>query len=158
MYVFFYWQAKELFKKQGLIESQTINSTDLLIKIVIPYNQSRNYSKFNFIDDNEIKYEGKMYDIVKRENNHNEIILYCISDENEDKLEKAFITYIENHSNEKSNTPVKTILKQLITEGINNSIIQTYPDERIIKYISITSDLYKSPQTEVPTPPPLAIC
>jgi hypothetical protein len=156
--VFFYWQISNLFKKQGFLKLQSINSTELLVKIAIPISQPRNQERYQFIDDHEIKYQGKMYDIVKKEIVNDEIILFCISDENEDKLEKAFISYIENHSNEKSNAPVKTILKQLITEGINNSITQIYSDERIVKYISITSVLYKSPQSEVPTPPPLPIC
>ncbi len=158
VYVFFYWQVKYLIKKQGLIKSQNFNPSELLTKIVITTNQSKNTSEYYFIDDYEINFNGKMYDIVKRYKVDDKIILLCISDENEDKLERTFINYIENSNNDKSTLPIKTILKLLIIDGLHNLASETLSTEKIVEYTTFPTIRYNSYNCEVPTPPPLTIC
>jgi len=57
---------------------------------------------FQRINKNEIRYEGKMYDIVKEERKNDKIIYYCIHDEKEDKLEKDFSKTVNKNLNEKA--------------------------------------------------------
>jgi hypothetical protein len=157
-YVFFYWQVKNLLKEQGLSNSQNFKSANLLIKIVIPSYQTLNSKRFQLLDDHEIRYDGKMYDIVKRDEVNGDIILLCISDENEDKLEKAFINHIENNNNDKSTTPVKNILKQLIADGLVNILSESFSSERVVKYTSFFINNYQSPLSEITDPPPNLVC
>lgn len=154
--MFFYWQVKNYVKKEGYRKSQNITVDEYLVEITIPRNSPKSTAQYQFVEDHEIRYEGKMYDIVSRKVFNDKLILTCISDEDEDKLEKAFADQVENDNT--SNIPIKSIIKRLIQDGVNIPNHRTFLYERIVGYNSFLAVFYLSPQSDVLTPPPNTFC
>src|SRR3989339_594589 len=90
---------EEAFKKMVLPESKEKIEILSISKSVI--NEGKIFQR---IHKKEIKYEGKMYDIVKEEKRSDRIIFYCIHDEKEDKLEKDFAKTVNKNLNQKAVT------------------------------------------------------
>ena len=109
---------------------------------------------FERLNENEVMYYGRMYDIYKEECRNDTIILYCLSDEREDVIEKAFAEYINEKNNDKNISAVTNIIKILITLGIQ-------PEFNDCNYLILQTELlslYSSSITkiiiDIPSPPP----
>ena len=107
-------------------------------------------NKFQKFDD-EIKYDGRMYDIVKEEKNDNDIYFYCYSDEKEDGINK-----IINEQNDKQNHPSKVNYLQknlaknyLSPENIDSNSKSNYSHTLRLEHFNITSHF-----SEILSPPP----
>ncbi|MFH0734611.1 MAG: hypothetical protein V1773_10275 [bacterium] len=144
-YIFVYWKLHKTFKQTGIgkirelavsksIENYDFTSSDIntlpnkellcLIKIHKNFTE-KNSKNIQFIKDNEIRYFGEMFDIIKSQKIKDTVYYLCISDKNEDVLEKAFLEHFNNDNSTKSkNTPVKNIVKNLNFDGIilNNNL------------------------------------
>lgn len=109
---------------------------------------------FMWIHSDEFKYNGDMYDIVKKEENENQLILYCLNDSKETKLEKDFERELDNNTTNKKqnsgdNNPFKTLNSEAASETATNpSDVKkiSYGFNHIKNYIPIC--------TEIPSPPP----
>lgn len=97
-----------------------------------------------------------MYDIVSRKLVGDYLILTCISDEDEDLLEKAFYDMVENDND--SNIPVKSIVKKLIQDGLNDQVKENSLFEIYYDYYPLIIAIYSSPKFDVTTPPPNTEC
>jgi hypothetical protein len=115
--------------------------------------QNRNVD-FRWIESREFKYNGDLYDIVKKEENENQIILYCISDKKETKLEKDFEREIDNSTtNKKLNSGDKNIFNFFNYEVIS----EIDPNLSELKKLSYGCNYIKNYMpifTEIPSPPP----
>ncbi len=107
-------------------------------------------NKFQKFDD-EIKYDGRMYDIVKEENKDNDKYFYCISDEKEDNLIK-----IINKQSDEQNHPSKINYVQkdlaknyLPPENIDSNSKSNYSHTLRLVHFNISSHF-----SEILSPPP----
>ena len=101
--------------------------------------------------DDEIKYDGHMYDIIKEEKQNGDVLIFCWGDEEEDNLNK-----IINEKNDEQNYPTKLnyILKNLTKVFINSRKNNSYLVSRNSIYLIHENMNYISCYSEVPYPPP----
>jgi hypothetical protein len=107
-------------------------------------------SKFVLLDD-EIEYDGQMYDIVRIDKNNNDIYFYCINDKFESSLKNT-----PNTENEKQSFPIQAYFIQKNIEKIfisppkfrNSSLINN------LHFSNSENVIYVSNYLEVLSPPP----
>ena len=112
---------------------------------------------FQFVDKNEFKYYGRMYDIVRRETRGDTVYFYSIRDEKEEKLIADFLLEMKN--NHDTNTvPRKDKLLKLLTFSLECVENDTYCEHGIFSLgkhsFVINSENTISNNQEVPSPPP----
>jgi len=104
--------------RQHIKFNSTTENTEVLV-ISDTEIQSKN-SPFKWMEEDEFRYHGKMYDIIKSEKQGNNNIFYCVNDKNEELLLSRFENYLKHH--EDTNTPYQQkshrILVQIIKEAI----------------------------------------
>ncbi len=115
---------------QGNLNVLDIENKEYLTVLKIP--KSLYYSKsdeFMFVKKHEIKYYGNLYDIIKLEEKSDTIYILCISDRNENLLEKAFLEhfFIDKQTNSKTR-PIKNILDKLTLENYIFEEIKKIPE------------------------------
>jgi hypothetical protein len=109
---------------------------------------------FRWIDSREFKYNGDMYDIVKKDENDKQLIVYCINDTKEKKLEEEFEKRVHKNSSEDKHHPT--------TNNYNFvSLSEPVQLEKIgiaLVYKTLFSywwtDSYKSLNLDIHSPPP----
>lgn len=114
-----YTGYKKQFRKQISSHSNNEN-TEVL---VISDSEIRQHnSPFKWTEEDEFRYHGKMYDIVKCEKQGDNNIFYCVNDKNEEKLLARFEDYMKHHTDselpfqQKSNHLLNQIIKQAVCE------------------------------------------
>ena len=109
---------------------------------------------FRWIESREFKYNGDFYDIIKKEVNENQLILYCISDTKETKLEKDFECELDiNTTNKKLNSGHKNIFNFFNYEVISE-IDSNLSELKKLSYGCNYIKNYMPIFTEIPSPPP----
>jgi hypothetical protein len=109
---------------------------------------------YKLLEENEIRYKGKMYDIYKKFEKDDTIILYCICDDKENNLDKAFSVYIQNLTTKNSPQPaLKNILLNKLSAGILIAVNNLFP-KKTEELISFSNQFFITNYFEVPTPPP----
>ncbi len=78
---------------------------------------------FRWIDENEFRYQGRMYDIISKEERGDSVYLYCIEDSAESDLYAVLDKIIENDSEDPDEQ-----------KALNNFFSQFYSSQEI--YIS----------------------
>jgi len=130
--------------KEEMIELLIFNKEDI----------DNNKIDFRWIHPREFKYKGDMYDIVKKDENDKQLIVYCINDTKEKKLEEEFEKRVHKNSTED---------KQRSTANNYNLVslsepVQSEQIEIELAYNSVFSywrtDSYKSLHPNIPSPPP----
>jgi len=81
--------------KEEMIELLIFNKEDIL--------EGKN--DFRWIHSREFKYKGDMYDIVKKEEDDKQLIVYCINDTKEKKLEVEFDRAVHKNSSDDKQRP-----------------------------------------------------
>ena len=109
---------------------------------------------FKWIHSREFKYNGDMYDIVKKEETAEQLIVYCINDTKEKKLEEDFKREIENNTSNKqqkseNNNSFKTLLAEAVSEPVSK-----LDEVKKLKYGFNYFEFYKPIYTEILSPPP----
>jgi Rps23 Pro-64 3,4-dihydroxylase Tpa1-like proline 4-hydroxylase len=130
--------------EEELIEVLVFNKADILEEKI----------DFRWIHSREFKYNGDMYDIVKKEETDEKLIVHCINDTKEKKLEEEFEKRVHQNSSEDKRLPVnKNIINSLFFEPIQNEQISN----TLVYEISLDykrTDFYQSPFLDIPSPPP----
>jgi len=99
----FYFLIERENAKEEAFEKITLSKSKEKVEVLSITKSVINEGKiFQRINKNEIRYEGKMYDIVKEERKNDKIIFYCIHDKKEDKLEKDFGRTFNKNLNQKA--------------------------------------------------------
>ena len=75
--------------------------------------------RIQWIDDDEFRYQNRMYDVVTRESSNDFLNLYCIEDKNESLLYSYFDRYFQKLIDEDPT-------KEEDLEGFSNSLSQFY--------------------------------
>lgn len=109
---------------------------------------------FRWIHSREFKYNGDMYDIVKKEETDKQLIVHCINDTKEKKLEEEFEKRVNKNSSEDKRLPVKiNIINSLFSEPIQSEQIKNdlvYEQS----FNNWRTDFYQSLFLDIPSPPP----
>lgn len=130
--------------KEELIELLVFNKEDIV-------NQKIN---FRWIHSREFRYNGDMYDIVEKEETESQLIIYCINDTKEKKLEEEFEKRVHQNSSENKQKPsANYLINNLLSEAVQNEKIRM---ELIPEFIfrEQFASRYKSIHSEIPSPPP----
>ena len=154
-YVLVYFEVKKSLKEEAFEKMKDYISEDELDIIVLNKKDlAYNTNECHFLGENEIKYKGKMYDIYRKCETGNEVILYCINDEKENVVEKIFSSYIEDLNSKSSEQPAaRNLLNTKISLGIvpgEDSLLTN----QIIEFILLNKSGLITNFKEVLTPPP----
>jgi len=109
---------------------------------------------FRWIHSSEFKYNCDMYDIVKKEETHKELIVYCINDTKEKRLEEDFEKKVQKNSLEDKQKPVTNFLKFI---SISEPVQFEKSTNSLVKESSFgfwLIEFYQSFNLDIPTPPP----
>jgi len=137
-------QRADMPSKEEMIELLIFNKEDIL--------EGKN--DFRWIHSREFKYKGDMYDIVKKDENDKQLIVYCINDTKEKKLEEEFEKKVHKNSSEDKQRPTTNNYNFVsISEPVQSEQIGKTPViEKVLNYWR--TDSYKSLFLEIPSPPP----
>lgn len=112
---------------------------------------------FRWIHSREFRYNGDLYDVVKKEENDKRLFLYCINDTKEKKLEEEFEKRVHKNSTDDKQRP--------LTNNFNfTSLSEPAQAEQIsgspayeLTFSCGRTDFYKSCYLDIPSPPPRII-
>ena len=155
-YYFIFLQLQNCFKQlaQNKIDDYIPLENLILIKVNKKSSFENHVDVFERLNDEEFKYYGKMYDIYKEEENGDTVFFYCVSDENEDVILKAFTDYASNFNDINLNPIIKNIIKTFITNAIQSSLlVYKYYSSRL-KISYYYQNLYDDIFLDIPSPPP----
>lgn len=143
------------YKHRGIQEVEKLAEEEL-VEVLVFEKEDILKAKIDFrwIHSREFKYNGDMYDIVKKQENNDQIILHCINDIKEKKFEEEFQKKVnDNSANKRQKTRNYNPFKTSISKAVQNSAFEFEDAARIkygfnyfVKYIPICS--------EIPSPPP----
>ena len=114
-------------------------------------------SSFQRIHEGEFRYEGKMYDIVRRELRGDTTVYYCVNDVQEEKLfadlDEQIRSALPSSTAAKSTSSIAA-LKLVIKEAIACTGFRAMPPCR--PYLPTRTGLhsFQAISPEIPTPPP----
>ena len=109
---------------------------------------------FRWIHSREFKYNGDMYDIVKKKETDEQLIVYVINDTKEKKLEEEFEKRVHKNSTEdKQRSTINSFNFISISEPVQSELIGiAIINEAVFNYWR--TDIYKSIHPDIPSPPP----
>jgi len=115
-YYLAYFQVQNYFKSiaTGRINEYIPLDKLTLIKINLKSTESDSKKDYIKVNEKEISYNGNMYDIYQEEKSGDTLVLYCLSDENEDKLDQAFSEYVNKSGIDCINQSVRNLLGSII--------------------------------------------
>lgn len=145
---------KKQFRKHISYNTSTENTEILIISDAEIHQHN---SPFKWMEEDEFRYHGKMYDIVKSEKQGDNNIFHCVNDKNEEKLLARYENYLKHHTD--SNAPYQqkshSLLSQIIKEAVfeYNSVKNLSSDVREILFVyffsvqtSTLSKVFKPPK------------
>jgi hypothetical protein len=153
-YVLVYFQLKHFFQKESFRKIiENIPDSDIT-KIVLSHDEFNNQDEnFYFVEENEVKYYGRMYDIMGIEKRTDSVVLYALSDENEDVLNDLFAVYFSKNLNDKY-SKTASVLNNLIKDAglpIEFNSTLSWREDKCNFFIFVP--ILKT-YLEIPTPPP----
>lgn len=131
-------------------------SEDELIELIVFSKSDILNKKINFkwIHSREFKYNGDMYDIVEKEETETELIVYCINDTKEKKLEEEFEKKVHRNSLENKQRPISNNLNFVsISEPVQTEdLVDVF--ETGSTFNSWLNNFYSSLNLDIASPPP----
>lgn len=130
--------------KEEMIELLIFNKEDI---------QKRKID-FKWIHSREFKYNGDMYDIVDKKETENQLIVHCINDTKEKKLEEEFEKRVHKNSLEDKQRPASSNFSFVsISEPVHNEKPYNLITNECTFSYKLT-EFYKSFNLDIPSPPP----
>lgn len=136
-------QKAEEHSAEEIIELLIFNKEDIV----------ENTIDFKWIHSREFKYNGEMYDIVKKEERDNQLFLYCINDIKEKKLEEEFAKKVHDNSTNCKNRKLSYHFTVLLSEPIQTDKISFKPVCEF-NFYNMLAECYNSINLDIPSPPP----
>ena len=153
-YVVAFFQMKLVFKNIGFEKTIGALPEHQLTTIKIPQRDLTGNKEFIELDESEISYYGKMYDIIRKEISGNDVIFYCYNDENENALNTAFTSFVQQNTKPNSDNPVTNLLKNLIKDAYFVKYLSRVNQNSFCEYNSTKIQPYINVFLDVITPPP----
>jgi hypothetical protein len=113
----------------------------------------QNRIDFRWIHSREFKYNGEMYDIIKKDENNERLILHCINDKKEKRLEEEFAKKINDNSKNNKQQQVSYHLNIILSEPVQTETIN-FAFNGTTNFFREISNSYNSVQLDIPSPPP----
>ena len=147
--------------KEKIEQSIADNIENQAIEIIEIKKDAVLHSKdFAYTDDDEIKYQGKLYDIVKKVAKGDSIYFYCINDQKEEHLFANLFEHIKNQIDNSKSLPGKenkTVKIELVKDYFFNLFAtNNYRKKESILY-SQSDSFYTSFIKDITSPPPKEI-
>ncbi len=142
-FILIYFQLAYLFEQQAVQKIRAGIAMDNIVRI-------SSSSEVEVLDEKEIRFRGKMYDVVWSQVAGDEKTFYCIADDNEDALNEFFSDQLDSNTN----VPLKSAIKNIITEVILPDIISIEPYETNQNWPIGHVDKWAGFKSNVETPPP----
>jgi hypothetical protein len=154
-YVIVYFEVRQSLQDDAFEKMKDYISEDELDIIVLYKKDFLSHTvDYLFLSESEIKYKGKLYDIYRKCEKGDIEILYCISDEKENVVEKMFSSCIDDLNSKSSEQPaVRNILNTKISIGITPPEGSLFTNH-VIEFIRFNKTGLIKNYKEVPTPPP----
>ena len=112
-FIFVYYQIGYYMKHSVLNQIQDYIPDNKLTVIAFNKSDNKSISDFVLLNDEEIKYANKMYDIYKVVETKDSLKYICIFDENESILELVYNYFLQNNENIKYSS-LHNILSNII--------------------------------------------
>jgi len=156
-YVLIFFQLKFSFQKQALSKLENYLEPSEMTVINISKNEYLNGSQnFFLMNDKEINFYGKLYDVSQIEFINDSVKIVALSDDNENKLNDFFEQTLNKNLNDKY-SKTASIIKLLITEaGLPTEFSSASSWREDMCYNFIFVPILKT-DLEVPSPPPKSI-
>jgi len=137
-------QRAEKPSEEEMIEMLVFNKEDIL----------EGKTDFRWIHSREFKYNGDMYDIVTKEETAEQLIVYCINDTKEKKLEEEFEKKVQKNSFEDKQHPTTHNYNFVsLSEPVRSEqIASTVECDSVFNYW--LTELYQSLHLDILSPPP----
>lgn len=120
-------------------------------------NPDHSDTEYRFLDKHELKFNGKMYDIITKVRTEDSLFVYCIEDETESNILNAITILFKETDNESPAGKVMTIsLKNIIQEGLPSGANVFPIFNRAENFKNIQAAKLFSFPPEILTPPPRA--
>jgi len=131
-------------------------SEDELIELIVFNKADIQNKKINFkwIHSREFEYNGDMYDIVEKKETETELIVYCINDTKEKKLEEEFEKKVHKNSLENKQRPVSNNFNFV---SISEPALTVNPFSATVTSVIFKNwlnEFYSSPHPDITSPPP----
>ena len=153
-FVFYFLIERENAKEEAFEKIISLKSKEKIEILSISKSVINEGRVFQRINKKEIKYEGKMYDIVKEEKQTDRIIFYCIHDEKEDKLEKDFAGTVNKNLNQKAVAGSSINFNHLIQFAEYGTKWGIQSPINKVDYYSYLNSNYLPNTQKILTPPP----
>lgn len=148
----FYFLAKSELKKEFLAQFN-MNESNLPVTIVTSDDINQN-NKITALENDELIIDGQYYDVFKTDVEGGKKIYYCISDKNEEQLEKAFIGFLNSSAKNSSSKTNSNLLKLISMSGFPASFQNNTISHRYMKYPVNDNFNLRDALIKIPTPPP----
>ncbi|MBI5540477.1 MAG: hypothetical protein HY951_10500 [Bacteroidia bacterium] len=153
-FIFYFLIERENAKGKAFEEIALLKFKDKIEIISVSKTLINEGKIFQRINKKEIKYEGKMYDIVKEEKRTDKIIFYCINDKKEDKLEKEFAKTVNKNLNQNVAVGSSINFNHLIQYAEYGRVPGIESPIQKVKYSNYLNSNYHLNTLKVLTPPP----
>jgi len=108
-----------------------------------------------FLEENEFRFNGRMYDVISKWETQDSIFYKCINDTKEEELEFAFVQFVVNNNNRQDlPLPIKQILKSLNIDLFYSGFSSNFSNLNFDYLNFSSSDKLVIIYLEVPSPPP----
>jgi hypothetical protein len=111
---------------------------------------------FRWIHSREFKYNGEMYDIVKKEEDSSHLFLYCIHDEKEKLLEEEFARKVNDNSRNNKRYHGSNHFNISLSEAVQEEKSDLTPFCEF-SFKNFLPEKYISIHLDVPSPPPRSV-
>jgi hypothetical protein len=152
-FVLVYYELLYIFQLDAKTSLSSYVPDELLTEIII-HKDGLN-REIEWIDDGEIKVNGKMFDILRRENQGDDTVLVCVSDDKENKLQEIFEeSFNKSFNPSASKTPAVNILKILIKNALAPETKNYFYISGKQRPLTFVLEEILDPFLDVLTPPP----
>jgi hypothetical protein len=153
-YVVAFLQLKLVFKNIGFEKVIETHPEQQITVLKIPQKEISENKEFIEINESEISYYGKMYDICRKEVSGTDVIFYCYNDEREDALISVFSSFVQQNTIPNSDNPVTNLIKNLIKDAYFVKYTSRINQNSFCEFYTLNIQPYRNVFLDVITPPP----
>lgn len=136
-----YIAALEEVKTEALLE---LSHREQLVRVIVTAKELTDKAVFDFKEEGEFVYRGKMYDYKKVEKNSDNTIFYAFEDNREERLLDLLTSSFEEGSSSKGNSSSVKLLKSFSKDYMPNSIFLQNELEAINSFLAVRFKSYLS--------------
>lgn len=158
-FVFHFLMERDSLKQKAFEELYKKEAHDRIEILTFSLSDYEDGNIVQRINRKEIRFKGKMFDIVKEEIGQGTIVFYCIHDEKEDKLEKEFAKNVQKNADDKCLTNSQMQFNNQIhfVEFVNKPDISS-PIKKNIFYSSYQANRLPNISQVLTPPPKFSLC